>query len=89
MNADDNTLKAPGDPDKKCLLKSYVLLNLNNLCIYCKVLKSVTVNCWKKRNHLCKSCGDNISLLLHTSLLKEGGQMQILQKSTQRQFISA
>ena len=50
MHADDNTLKALGDLSKNCLFKSYVcylLLNLSIICIYCKVPKSVTVNCWK------------------------------------------
>ena len=56
MNGNDNILKAVRDLVKNFLLKSYVcylFLNLNNICIYCKVLKSVTVNCWKKSNHLC------------------------------------
>ena len=52
-NADDNTLKALGGLGKNCLLKSYIcylFLNFNNIYIYCEVLKSVTVNCWKKYN---------------------------------------
>ena len=55
MNADDNRLKALRDLGKNYLLKSYVcylLLNLTNICIYCAVLQSVTVNRWKKSIYL-------------------------------------
>ena len=48
-------------------------MTISNICIYCKVLKSVTVNCWKICNHLCEGCQENIPLLLHTSFQREQG----------------
>ena len=56
INAGGNILTALGDIERNGLLKSYVFLNLSNICIYCKVLKSVTVNCGKNCNHLYESC---------------------------------
>ena len=67
MNTDDNLLKSPGNLSKNSLLKSYLFLNLSNICINCKILKSVTINCSKKCDHICQSCLDDRLLLLQTS----------------------
>ena len=59
INADVNTLKALGDLGKNRFLEPYVchlFLNVSIIFIYTKVLKSVTVNCWKKNIHLFESC---------------------------------
>ena len=76
MYADDNILKALGDLGKDCLLKSYVcylLLNLSIICIYCKVLKSVIVNCWNNKTIYVKAVRtiDYNSFALHCNE-KEG-----------------
>ena len=48
MNVDDNTLKALISVKNVCFdLMCCLLLKLSIICIYCKFLKSVTVNCWK------------------------------------------
>ena len=70
-SAGENTLKALADLGKNYLLKSnvcYLFINLSNISIYYKVLKSATGSCWKKCNHLYENCCDNRSLLLQTSL---------------------